>query len=194
MAEWTFDFSGGHLALDFANTVSSRVDGKGPIERLPTWRELVRFARQAEIVSGKDADRLFRWGEAHPAPAEKLRRAALELRDSLYDVSLAVANERKPDPADLAVLTAWSRRLRLDERLEWVWADGDDAPDAFLAPVVKKAIEILTSEWKARLRECGSDTCAWVFLDTSKNRSRRWCDMKTCGNREKARRFHERHS
>ena len=44
----------------------------------------------------------------------------------------------------------------------------------------------------AGVRICGADDCLWIFLDTSKNRTRRWCDMKQCGNRMKARRFYER--
>ena len=62
-----------------------------------------------------------------------------------------------------------------------------------LAAVIKSAIELLTSPDLDRLRICAADTCAWLFLDTTKNRTRRWCDMKVCGNREKMRRFRARH-
>jgi predicted RNA-binding Zn ribbon-like protein len=61
-----------------------------------------------------------------------------------------------------------------------------------LAPIVRAAAELLTSDDRARIRECGSETCFWLFMDHSKNGTRRWCDMKVCGNREKARRHYRR--
>src|ERR671930_579256 len=67
--------------------------------------------------------------------------------------------------------------------------------DDVLAPVVWSAAELLTSGPLERVRECpGDDTCGWLFLDTSRNGSRRWCDMRTCGNRAKARRYYRRAS
>jgi predicted RNA-binding Zn ribbon-like protein len=62
-----------------------------------------------------------------------------------------------------------------------------------LAPILRSTAELLTSPALARVRECDSDTCWWLFLDGSKSGTRRWCDMKVCGNREKARRHHKRH-
>jgi predicted RNA-binding Zn ribbon-like protein len=61
-----------------------------------------------------------------------------------------------------------------------------------LAPVVRAAADLATSAELSRIRECGSDTCFWLFLDRSKNGTRRWCDMKVCGNRAKARRHYQR--
>ena len=61
-----------------------------------------------------------------------------------------------------------------------------------LAPVIKSAVDLLTSGAIGRVRTCAADTCEWLFIDTTKNRTRRWCDMKVCGNRAKVRRFRSR--
>lgn len=193
--EWKFDFCAGHLALDFANTVNERTTALGPIERLPTWREVVRFALQAKLVSKAEYERLLAWGLDDPDGAEALRRQIVELREACYRTFVALARKERPSPADLDVVNEWLRRLRLDTTLEWVWDRGPGAPDASLAHVLRATRDLLTDPTRrGRLRMCDAvDECAWVFLDTSKNHSRRWCDMKQCGNRDKVRRFYARH-
>jgi predicted RNA-binding Zn ribbon-like protein len=74
----------------------------------------------------------------------------------------------------------------------WVWVGIEDDLTGFLWPVARAAAELLTSGQVVRLRECAGDPCGWLFLDLSKNGSRRWCDMADCGNRAKARRYRER--
>jgi predicted RNA-binding Zn ribbon-like protein len=188
--EWQFDRTGDHLALDFANTVSSRHTG-APIERLPDYRALVSFARQTQLLSAAQAARLCAWAEAEPDTAARVRDDAVLLREALNRLFTAVAGSRPPDPGDLALLNERAARLRLGQDLRWHW-DDEAAPDALLAAVVRSALELLTSSERERVRICGADDCLWIFLDTSKNRTRRWCDMKQCGNRMKARRFYER--
>jgi predicted RNA-binding Zn ribbon-like protein len=85
--------------------------------------------------------------------------------------------------------------LRLEpQRSGFRWRFSHEESDLapMLAPVLRSVAELLTSEDLDRVRECDSGTCFWLFLDTSKNGTRRWCDMKVCGNREKARRHHDR--
>jgi predicted RNA-binding Zn ribbon-like protein len=87
--------------------------------------------------------------------------------------------------------------LRLGSRggeLFWTWAAADDALEAPLWPILRSAAEILTSEDRQQVRECAGTACTWLFLDRSRNRSRRWCSMESCGNREKARRHYRRKS
>ncbi|MBI2081511.1 MAG: CGNR zinc finger domain-containing protein, partial [candidate division NC10 bacterium] len=74
----------------------------------------------------------------------------------------------------------------------WEWTANGQRLDRMLWPVARSAAELLTSGELARVRECEAESCAWLFMDRSRNRSRRWCDMKTCGNRTKARRHYER--
>ena len=117
---------------------------------------------------------------------------AIELREALYQVFAATADSKPPSPASLEVLNRWWRSLCLDSRFTWQWAAGPPAPDALLGQVLVSAVELLSSPRRERIRSCGADDCLWLFLDTSRNGSRRWCDMNQCGNRTKARRFYQR--
>jgi predicted RNA-binding Zn ribbon-like protein len=83
-------------------------------------------------------------------------------------------------------------QLRVDPALAWTWADEAERLDSPLWPIARQAAELLVTEQRRRVHECAADDCRWLFLDTSKNRSRRWCDMKSCGNRAKVRSFYER--
>jgi len=107
---------------------------------------------------------------------------------------------RGPASEDRIALEGWAalcrkhRELRWeDDHLAWRWmglAANPDAPAMLLADL---ALSLLTEDPPAHLHVCASDTCRWLFLDTSKNRTRRWCDMKICGNRAKARRYSAAH-
>jgi predicted RNA-binding Zn ribbon-like protein len=77
-------------------------------------------------------------------------------------------------------------------RADWGWTEDAAALDRILWPVARSAADLLVSEDVDRVRACAQDTCDWLFLDLSRNARRRWCDMKTCGNRAKIRRFRER--
>lgn len=190
---WIFDRCAGHLAIDFANTVSDR-HTDAPIERIPTYADLVAFAQQCELVTRREAHQLEDWGRRHPKEAAAIQRGAASLRDALYRVLFAICRGERAAALDLAVVNASMARVRLGETLDWEWSAGPDAPDAFLLAVVRAATELLTSAAdRGRVRVCEAPDCVWLYWDTSKNRSRRWCDMKVCGNRMKARRFYERH-
>ncbi|HEU5055742.1 MAG TPA: ABATE domain-containing protein [Kofleriaceae bacterium] len=186
-----FDRCAGHLALDFANTVSDRVSDS-PIERLATFQDLLAFATQCELVSAAEAQRLAARARRAPADAETVLERARALRDALYDLAAAIAEERAPPAAARAELNKAVARLEIDDDWHWAWGCSPGGLDVMLGPITVAAAELLTGAMRERIRMCASDTCAWVFLDTSKNHSRRWCDMKQCGNRAKARRFHAR--
>jgi predicted RNA-binding Zn ribbon-like protein len=120
------------------------------------------------------------------------------LRETLFRIFSAVTAGRQAEAADLESLNrslsdALSR-LRLNpagEGYQWAWSGGEAELERVLWPVVRAAGELLTSERLNLLRQCPGDGCAWLFLDTSRNKSRRWCTMEVCGNRAKARRHYE---
>jgi predicted RNA-binding Zn ribbon-like protein len=104
-----------------------------------------------------------------------------------------------PDAGDLDLLADEAGRAAAERRLVagreayvFAWPESDRL-EQLIWPVALSAAELLTSEERPRVKECAADDCNWLFLDMSRNRSRRWCDMKVCGNRAKARRFSERH-
>jgi predicted RNA-binding Zn ribbon-like protein len=192
-----FKLNAEHVALDFVNTLDDRYAPRGPRELLPSYADLIRFCRQAGILTHAEAVRL----SALPgASQEKALRSAIELRELLARVFYRWLEERSPSTEDRIALEQWSaacarhRELRWkNEHLEWMWkalAADAEAPALLLA---QRALDLLIGDEPPRLHACASETCRWLFLDTSKNRTRRWCDMKICGNRAKARRYSAAH-
>jgi predicted RNA-binding Zn ribbon-like protein len=186
-----FDLCGGYLALDFANTVGSR-HTENPVERLSGYEALVAFSEQSAVIDGPRAEQLRAWAASDPGAARAIVGRAIELRETLYRLFAAVADRQLPPAEALAALNRWWRSLQLAADWTWQWSAGADAPDSMLGRVLVSAVELLTSPRRERVRSCGADDCLWLFLDTSKNASRRWCDMNQCGNRTKARRFYRR--
>jgi predicted RNA-binding Zn ribbon-like protein len=195
--EEPFEFSGGALCLDFANTFGNRPQGNG--ETLHTPRDLVHWGVAAGLLDSFDRRRSRRGpGGAPTGTADPFDRA-IALRESLYRVFSARASGGSPDRSDLDVLNGHLARALKHLRLEtdesgyrWDWNGSPEPVDRVLWSVARSAAELLTSEELDRIRECASDRCSWLFLDFSRSRRRRWCDMKTCGNRAKARRHYQR--
>lgn len=185
---WIFDRCAGHLALDFANTISGRGSAQ-PIDRLASYQDLVSFATQCDILSEAEGHRLVGKARRSAGHAEEVARDARTLRDALYELSAAVAEERPVPAAARAELNRAVGRLEIGADWSWGWFCSPNGLDVMLGPITVAAAELFTGAERERIRMCAADTCAWVFLDTSKNHSRRWCDMKQCGNRAKARRF-----
>jgi predicted RNA-binding Zn ribbon-like protein len=125
---------------------------------------------------------------------------AIALREAIYDVCSAQAAGRTIPAGSLDVISqelaiaATHRRSGYQSRtgFGWEWQPAEEALDRPLWPVAISATDLLTSHRIEFLRECALETCGWLFLDTSRNRTRRWCDMRTCGNRAKVRRFYAR--
>ncbi len=183
---------GGCLALDFVNTVD-RTLGKPWIEHLGDYDDLCSWSEQAGILSPARARALLRAGRARrPRSAAVLRRAR-GLREAAYRVFAALAEGGTPTEADIEVLNAelahalaHARLQRRGGRFDWTW----DAPgelEAPLWPLARSVAETLVSDELHHLKKCASETCLWLFLDRTRNRQRRWCEMRICGNRAKVR-------
>ncbi len=192
-----FEFSGGHLCLDFANTLTGR--DTAPREQLQGYRDLVAWGQQAGIVSTAESQALLAAAAGRAVEAAAVLHEARALRESIYRVFAAIAAGGQPGAADLAVLNAalaralaHARIVPTGEGFAWGWIAAGDALDRPLWPVARAAAELLVSPDLAAVRECAAAACNWLFMDFSRNHSRRWCDMKSCGNRAKARRHYER--
>ena len=188
---WKFDLCGGHVALDLANTVGWRHTDR-PIDHLQTYDELVEFGGQTRLYSRARQIQLRAWAARTPAAARRVFRRAIALREALYRMFASQARRTAPTVEDLAIFNRELSRMHLDPRYTWRWHAGDDAADAILGTIARAAADLLTSPRRGNVRLCAADDCIWVFLDSSKNGSRRWCDMNQCGNRAKARRFYDR--
>ena len=197
--EATFELVGGKLSLDFVNTFDGSRDTGNGREKLTSYADLVSWSRQAGIITNGEAKSLLREAARRPREAAEVLEQAIALREMIYRIFRAVIRGRSPDKADLAALNAalsraltQSQVIRQGEGFVWDWSYDEDDMDRLLWPVTRSAAELLTSDESSRARECGGDECTWLFMDTSKNRTRRWCDMKGCGNRAKSRRHYER--
>lgn len=193
-----FEFTGGSLCLDFANTVDNRASERAT-ELLTDYSWLLRWAEESGAISKKTVDRLKVLARDTPEDGQLVLRRAVQLRDAIYEIFSAVAQRRGVPSTAVATMNQGVRDasehaqiVHTNHHFGWEWVLPGHHLDAMLWPVARTAAELLTSEDLANVRQCAFDTCAWLFVDRTKNHRRRWCDMKTCGNRDKARRYYQR--
>ncbi len=194
--EWTFVLSGGRLCMDFANTVSWR--SSHHIERLKTYKDLVAWSRQARLLTDDQARALTRKASRRPGESARIVQEAVALREAIYRIFAGFAASSPPLPADLFVLNGALAKTLVRRRVvpvtrgfAWDWMHAE-ALDYMLGAVAESAADLLTSSELRDVRLCAADNCGWIFVDTTRNHSRRWCAMDVCGNRAKVRRFYRR--
>jgi len=187
---------GGAPCLDFTNTLSWR-GRDNPEESLHDYRDLIEWSRTAGILDEAETEELLKLGALSPQHMESVHRRGVELREATYRVFRAACEDAGPEAADLALLDQVFSEALSHTRLASV--DGvyrleydSNPPESILWRLAANASELLTSEDLTRVKRCASEECGWLFLDLSRNRSRRWCSMESCGNRMKARRHYRR--
>jgi predicted RNA-binding Zn ribbon-like protein len=198
-AQKVFDFIGGNPALDFVNTVGGWREEGFEREYLDSYSHLLAWSKQAGLLTAQQADHLFALARKRPQEAEQVLDGARKLRETSYRIFLAQATGKPARQTDLDALNdvlgevmCHARVVATSEGYAWGWEASKDALDRMIWPVARAAADLLTSSELERVRQCAGDTCGWLFLDTTKNRSRHWCDMRDCGNRAKARRHYHR--
>ena len=191
------DFCGGDLAVDFVNTVSG-VGANRTRERLVRYADLVGWAAAAGILETDLAQEVSERAAQDAAAAASALDRALTFREALFAALDAIrTGEGVPAgvlPSINSILAGASAHRMLNDRggrLVWHWSS-EPSLDRPLWPVAQAAAALLTEGPMDRLRLCEATDCGWLFLDMSKNRSRRWCDMAVCGNRAKAARHYRR--
>ncbi len=189
---------GGRLCLDFANTVSTRIEAQSR-EYLTDYGQLVAWSQHVGILGGDEAEAFLDGAASRPDLAAAALEQAIALRETIYRVFSSTADGREAQGADLSVLNRALRqalpRLKVipsGDTYHWSWVVGQDDLDYMLWPVVRSAADLLTSDDLRRVRRCAREGCDWLFVDSSKNHSRRWCTMNVCGSRVKARRYYRR--
>jgi predicted RNA-binding Zn ribbon-like protein len=176
-----FRFVSGHAALDFAATFGDR--HRAGIERLREPRDLDRWLRSAGL----------------PAPAQATAADLEEgrvLREAIYRLAHAALGDSAPISADVATLNAWARAPRLspqlDDRLQRGWTAAEPVRGA-LALLACEAVELLSGPERQLIRECAAaPACSLLYLDRSRGRRRRWCQMERCGSRAKMAEYRKR--
>jgi predicted RNA-binding Zn ribbon-like protein len=207
-----FDLCGGHPALDLVNSLDNRFHPAGPRERLASYGDLLRFLEESGLLS-RERVRLLNKA-VPPEAAERTLQSTRELREATAAVFYGSVAGNPPLAADVRVLEkhflSMSRHRELQwpaavregsgnaarssgrAALAWQWGRYEAEPDLPLWVIAREVSDLALSGEMARVRTCAVDTCRWLFLDTSKNHTRRWCNMRVCGNRMKARRFQAR--
>jgi predicted RNA-binding Zn ribbon-like protein len=193
-----FELVAGALCLDFINTLDDRFSSE-PKELLASYIDLAQFGEDTGILDPAQVDRLFERSQRSPEAAQRALSAAIELREAMYAVFWALVQKKPVPQAALATFNRFvqaaaqrSRLVQVNGSFEWRFDAVADDFETPLWPIARSAADLLASDQLAFVRACASKTCLWLFLDTSKNHRRRWCDMTKCGNRAKFQRFYRR--
>ncbi len=197
--EPAFDFVGGHLCLDFSNTVGGLPLASLSQERLTRYLDLVCWSQQANLISKSEAQVLLSLAESAEVEAAAVLERAHALREAIYGVFAAIALGRQPVEGDLETLNreveqamAGGRVRATTDGFSWQWRKREGSLDQMLGPVARSAATLLTSVERTLVRQCANEDCRWLFVDATKNHRRQWCMTTACGNRARVRKYRER--
>jgi predicted RNA-binding Zn ribbon-like protein len=192
-----FQFVGGDLALDFTNTMGGKRGGVAR-EKLHSYADFLAWCSQGGLLDNQLEEELTIQAANCPEEAASVLARAIALREAIYRIFAAVIENRIASAEDIALLNlelaSGLRRLCVapgkgKTDFEWTWTRDGCALDQPLGPIARAAADLLISHAQLnQVHQCGGENCGWLFLDASKNHSRRWCDMRDCGNRAKVRR------
>jgi predicted RNA-binding Zn ribbon-like protein len=193
----SFEFSGGYLCLDFVNTLSDRLTIE--VDLLNTYTDLLSWCREAKILNTEEIAQLQTLAEVQPREAAEWLTVSKQARELMHRIFNALASGVTVEEGELQAFNrllseamAHSCLVVEEDGFVWGWESDGSRLDRPLWSIVRSAADLLTSPERSLIRACASDDCGWLFLDTSKNHTRRWCAMKSCGNRAKARRHSRR--
>lgn len=190
---------GGRLCLDFTNTVSWHDSHEKAKESLTSYKKLIDWSLNTNILTNQQAFALLKRAENCQSQADMVLQQAIELRESIFRIFSSVSNQETPSSKDLSALNKFLadayknvKIVRTENKYSLEFFSGEEELDCMFSPIVESAINVLTSESDlSRVKKCEGYPCGLLFLDTSRNRSRRWCSMADCGNRAKAKRFYK---
>src|SRR5262245_5744103 len=189
------------ICLSFANTLAWR-GGASPAESLGDFAGLLAWAATHLALPEPLAGKLESWARQHPCQAAEALADAIGLREAVHGIASALACGEPAHASDLALLNgalsqAPARRRLARSGARYAWQielgsiDGAGLPiPVLLTPVVWSAADLMVRGGPRGIRQCANSECLWLFIDESKNGTRRWCDMASCGNRAKARRHY----
>jgi predicted RNA-binding Zn ribbon-like protein len=198
-----FELVAGALCLDFVNTVGDR-SGTWQYVRnyLERYEDLVSWGVQAHVLGLRENAALRALAFKRPEQAAAAYTRAVQLRETLHRLFQPIAARHQVARDALAPLNALLPPLFAKSRLaptphgcRWWFDAGSTGPDGISIfdriswSVARSAVELLTSDQLGRVHQCELETCGWLFLDVSKNQTRRWCAMKMCGNKSKVRQY-----
>lgn len=190
----TLEIIGGSLCLDFANTINSRREPEH--DYLEKYSDLVDWAIKVGVLSTPQGEWVQSRAKLDEINTREALKKALELRELLFQLFSNLSRQSEP-PREMvrAFINLYSESIShgiLQKYgdafiVDWEMEAGFDA---LLWPIIYSAGQLLLSEKLVRLKECPG--CGWLFIDTSKNQTRRWCSMNACGTRDKMQRYHRK--
>jgi predicted RNA-binding Zn ribbon-like protein len=193
-----FELVAGHVALDLVNTLNNRFSDSGPEELLASYDDVLRFTSQSGLLTKHQA-RNLKCLEASEAKRAEVLDEVKELREAMAAIAYARLDGKNLSVAALVAIEDYFKQASCHRHLSaeqlrpvWSWRGLDSQVAAPVWLLAQAAVDFLLSEGCSQLRCCAGETCRWLFRDASKNQTRRWCDMRVCGNRMKARRFYAR--
>ncbi len=188
---------GGKKCLDFINTLDWRGRDR-PVEYLNSFEDVIRWAAYVKVISLKEEKDFSKQAGMNIKKAEEALTITIELRELLYKMFRDIQHGKRTQKQDLLRLNEFLQQafnstaitlslteFELDAGVDTTTLTG------LLSPIVWDAVNLLTNEDLLRIKSCADTVCGWMFFDISKNKSRQWCDMKSCGNRAKARKFYQ---
>ena len=189
---------GGRSSLDFVNTEGG-TRSTSP-DRVQDYGDLARWGAYAGVIDEDEARRLLDLAVTDPREAKRVHARAIEFREAFFRILDALGKGEATTAGDRAILDrevtealAHQRLVPHDGHFDWEIVEDESRMDRILWILAADAADLLASEQLERVKKCCGDHCEWVFVDESRNRSRRWCEMSDCGNRAKQRRYQRRH-
>jgi predicted RNA-binding Zn ribbon-like protein len=187
---------GGALCLDFTNLVSWR-DSPAPRDYMQSYDDLVLWSAHAGLLTVDEQRELLESSKGSPEAGALVFAEALDLREAIFRIFSAAAEASEPVSRDVDSLNHFLSRAMAAARVEkgqkgFGLGFSARGLDRMLPPIVWSAVQLLTGESLRRVKGCSGDNCGWLFVDMSKNGSRKWCEMRDCGNRAKARRHYQK--
>ena len=195
--EWNFD--SGNLVLDFVNSAEFHASDH-PDEMLESYTDLLSWSHAAGILTQNEVKDLQLHTEKNAKRAAERLNSVLALRELLYRMLSAAASHEAIDVSDLSGFNQYLSEALLHSRISpsedqftWSWDPDGNPSDRIQWMLVREAANLITSDEIKRVGECADDRgCGYLFIDTSRNHSRRWCSMENCGNRAKAQRHYQK--
>src|SRR5581483_8273825 len=158
-----FEFTANSLSLDFTNTLNDRAGGQ-PHELLNGYQDVIAWSLEAHLLTEDEAKRLLAEAGWHPEQATAVLQRAVGVREAMFRLFLALAEETAPQEGDLNILNealseamAQAHIVHSQEGFRWDWVGKEDVLARPLWPVVRAAADLLTSAELRRVRVCAAD-------------------------------------
>lgn len=191
-----FELVAGSLCLDFVNTLDDRFSSE-PKELLNSYIDVLRFCKEAAILRDPQIQLLIGRNQIRRDEGARALISAIRMREAMYEVFWPIVQKKPISSAAIKTLNEYVQEasghmVLMPGKGRFAWGFKSRSDDLYLPlwPIARSAAELLASDQLSFVRACASKTCEWLFLDTSKNHRRRWCDMTRCGNRAKVKRFY----